>query len=55
MAAVVRFHYDLSSVQLTMRGGGVARPRPAAADETSVCGRGIVVGLTSILDRRQFF
>jgi len=34
-----------------------ARPRPAAAAaaESSACRRGIAVGLTSILDHRQFF
>ena len=34
----------------------MARPKPAAAAESSECGRGNAVGLTSIfLDRRQFF
>jgi len=34
---------------------GFALPKPAAAVESSACGRGIVVGLTSILDQRQCF
>ena len=33
----------------------MARPAPAAAAESSACGRGDAVGLTSIFDRRQFF
>ena len=32
---------------------GVARPRPAAAAESNMCGRGNMVGPTSILHRRQ--
>ena len=33
----------------------MARPRSVAAVEFSACGRDNAVGLTAILDRRQFF
>jgi len=49
MAVVVGFHCDVISCEAC----GVARPRPAAAAESSACGRGNEVGLTSVLDRRQ--
>ena len=32
----------------------MTRPRPAAAAESSTCGRDDAVGLTSIIDRGQF-
>ena len=32
----------------------MSRPRPAAASESSACGRGNAVGLTTILDLGQF-
>ena len=40
---------------LTGQASGVAQPRPADAAESSACGRGNAVGLTSILDQGQFF
>ena len=49
MAVVVGFHCDVTSCY------ELAQPRPAAAAESGVCGRGNAVGLTSILYRRQFF
>jgi len=45
MVIVVGFHCEAC---------GVARPRPAAVAESSACGRGNAVGLTSILDRGQY-
>ena len=33
---------------------GVARPRPAAAAESSACSRDDAVGATSIVDQRRF-
>jgi len=49
MAVVVGFHCDVTSCY------ELVQPRPAAAAESGVCGRGNAVGLTSILYRRQFF
>ena len=34
---------------------GVSQPKPAAVVESSTCGRGKAIDLTSILDRGQFF
>ena len=50
---VADFHCDFISCELAQRGVRVARPRPAAVEESSECGRGNAAGLTSILDRGQ--
>lgn len=42
------------SCELRQRGVRLAQPKLAAAAEISECGRGKVVGLTSILDQQQF-
>jgi len=48
MAVVVGFHFDVISCEPAY---GMARPRPAAAAESSACGRGQAVG--SDLDPRS--
>jgi len=44
----------LSAASQRDEASGVARPRPAAATESSARGRGNAVGLTSILNRGPF-
>jgi len=49
-AAVVGFHCNVTSCELAR-----VKAEPTAEAKFGVCGRGNAVGLTSILDRVQFF
>ena len=49
-AAVVGFHCNVTSCGLAL-----VKAEPTAEAKFGVCGRGNAVGLTSILDRVQFF
>jgi len=49
VAVVVSFHCDVISCELSRRGAA------EAAAQSSACGRGNAVGLTSIIDRGKFF
>jgi len=51
-AVIVGFHCHV--ISCAIEACGLVRPRSATAAESSACGRGNVVGLTSILDRGQF-
>jgi len=53
VAVVVSFHCDVISCELSRR--GVRRGTAEAAAQSSACGRGNAVGLTSIMDRGKFF
>ena len=53
VAVVVSFHCDVISCQLSRR--GVRRGAAEAAAQSSACGRGNAVGVTSIMDRGKFF
>jgi len=46
MAVVVDFHCDVISCELAHEACGVARPRPAAAADSSACEHGHAFGLT---------